>query len=501
MEPEKAEEEEELFQNIKETRQGAGEHNKTPGGYATAWLNADRGRILGPSRSQEVQEGDSIELNVFGKYVDPKKVRLRPAAFVRTGLDQKIIRTLGEYGQNLAAAPNEIAIANVIALVITELQQKPAPEAYMGYALYDSDSILYEQGKVVLSKKARNKHEELIQKLSIKKDGYIETFLVNETSENVWFDQFRIMSTGPLIVQETHYDPWGVELSGLGYQYGGIKVNPYLYNSKEANGHLGVNWYDYGARMYDPAIGRWFVVDPMAEVDRMRSPFTYALNNPLRYIDPDGMVATDYLAYLDRANGNVNENSEQKSAEECERCTELPEVVVTETRIIDFSSVRSQNYLSQIGWNNFPQGQNNLGIDVLIQPRVIGGTVPFLPGGIGGWGNIRNLLSAFKNFRSILRFGKSAIPSNRLHHIFGKSEHALEGLVEKFGTEAKAFEAVQKAANLALKSGKLTPNSIGILPSGNSGNVINVGGLNVRLIGGRVENGKVVISSFSRKGF
>jgi hypothetical protein len=47
------------------------------------------------------------------------------------------------------------------------------------------------------------------------------------------FDQFRIMSTGPLIVQETHYDPWGVELEGLGYQYGGIKVNPYLYNGKE----------------------------------------------------------------------------------------------------------------------------------------------------------------------------------------------------------------------------------------------------------------------------
>lgn len=100
----------------------------------------------------------------------------------------------------------------------------------MGFALYDADSVLYEQGKVVLSKKARNKHEELIKKIAIPKDGYIETFLVNETSENVWFDQFRIQSTGPLIVQETHYDPWGVELSGLGYQYGGIKVNPYLYN-------------------------------------------------------------------------------------------------------------------------------------------------------------------------------------------------------------------------------------------------------------------------------
>ena len=102
------------------------------------------GRILGPSRSQEVQEGDRVELGVFGKYVDPKKFRLSPATFARTGMDRKIIRTLGEYGQNLAASPNELAIANVIALVITELQKKPAPEAYMGYALYDADSNLYE---------------------------------------------------------------------------------------------------------------------------------------------------------------------------------------------------------------------------------------------------------------------------------------------------------------------------------------------------------------------
>jgi RHS repeat-associated protein len=87
--------------------------------------------------------------------------------------------------------------------------------------------------------------------------------------------------------------PWGVELSGLGYQYGGIKINPYLYNGKEANGHLGVNVYDFGARMYDPAIGRWFVVDPLAEQMRRHSPYNYAFNNPMRYIDPDGMAPYD----------------------------------------------------------------------------------------------------------------------------------------------------------------------------------------------------------------
>jgi hypothetical protein len=58
-------------------------------------------------------------------------------------MDRKLIQKLGKYGQNLSAVPNEFAEANVI----SELETKPAPEAYMGYALYDSNSNLYEQGK------------------------------------------------------------------------------------------------------------------------------------------------------------------------------------------------------------------------------------------------------------------------------------------------------------------------------------------------------------------
>ncbi len=113
--------------------------------------------------------------------------------------------------------------------------------------------------------------------------------------------------------------------------------------------------------------------------------------------------------------------------------------------------------------------------------------------GIGGLG--KHLSSIFKS-----RFLSNTVPANRLNHIFGKSEHALEGLVLEFGSQSKAYNAVQNAANQALNKGLLTPNAKGILPSGNAGNIINVGNTNVRLIGGRVVNGKVVLSSFSRKG-
>jgi RHS repeat-associated protein len=63
----------------------------------------------------------------------------------------------------------------------------------------------------------------------------------------------------------------------------------YKYNGKELQDELGLNMYDYGARNYDPALGRWMNMDPMAEKYFGASPYNYVLNSPVNSIDPDGM--------------------------------------------------------------------------------------------------------------------------------------------------------------------------------------------------------------------
>ena len=91
-----------------------------------------------------------------------------------------------------------------------------------------------------------------------------------------------------------------VEETNNYYPFGGVfanstNVQPYKYNGKELDTKKGLNWYDYGARHYDAAVGRFATVDPMAEKYYFWSPYAYCLDNPIKYIDPNGMQSDDTI--------------------------------------------------------------------------------------------------------------------------------------------------------------------------------------------------------------
>ena len=186
------------------------------------------------------------------------------------------------------------------------------PAAYLNYIVFDRN-FTFIDGSFITSV---DNNQGVMQQFSINdiptitKPGYVCVYLSNEsdvTTHLILFDELNIHLTRP-IEQVQDYYPFGLTMAGTSYQRLGTQENKFKYNGKEIQDDLDLNWYDYGVRMYDPAIGRWWVVDPLAEKWNQYSPYNYAINNPLLYIDPDCEDVID-------ANGNVvqieiNENED-----------------------------------------------------------------------------------------------------------------------------------------------------------------------------------------------
>ncbi|MFN1218822.1 DUF6443 domain-containing protein [Chryseobacterium kwangjuense] len=104
---------------------------------------------------------------------------------------------------------------------------------------------------------------------------------------NIRLSYYQSTSVDAVVVdKETNYYPFGMEYEGFQGANTDLQSYTYGYNGKERQKETG--WNDYGARMYMPELGRWGVVDPLAEKHPDMSPFSYTANNPIRYIDPDG---------------------------------------------------------------------------------------------------------------------------------------------------------------------------------------------------------------------
>ncbi|MDX6183946.1 DUF6443 domain-containing protein [Flavobacterium sp. Fl-77] len=111
------------------------------------------------------------------------------------------------------------------------------------------------------------------------------------------------------IIEENNYYPFGLKHNGYNppnTSLGNNDAQKYKFNGKELQDELGLGMYDYGARNYDPALGRWMNVDPKTEMLEKSSPYVYALNCPIVYLDRDGELPI-------LINGRVSADSERAS--------------------------------------------------------------------------------------------------------------------------------------------------------------------------------------------
>ena len=125
-------------------------------------------------------------------------------------------------------------------------------------------------------------YENGVRKLLLTDEGYVT---LSDGKYHYYLHQGnnRVVINQSGTVEETnHYYPFGGVFASTG------NVQPYKYNGKELDAKKGLNWYDYGARHYDAALGRFTTNDRFAEKYHSMSPYQYGANNPVKHIDVKG---------------------------------------------------------------------------------------------------------------------------------------------------------------------------------------------------------------------
>src|SRR5690606_2495709 len=180
-----------------------------------------------------------------------------------------------------------------------------APKAYLHVLFFNEQFKFDENASVVVpvaySPNAKNTIAKIgANAVQAKKNGYVYVYFSNESEELVFFDNFKLSHERGRILEETHYYAFGLTIAGISSKaISNAPDNRYKYNGKEVQKQYfsdgsGLEWYDYGARMYDAQVGRWHVQDNYSEKYKITSPYVYVLNNPIYYTDPNGDTVRVY---------------------------------------------------------------------------------------------------------------------------------------------------------------------------------------------------------------
>ena len=127
-------------------------------------------------------------------------------------------------------------------------------------------------------------YENGVQKLLLTDEGYVT---LSDGKYHYYLKDHQgnnrvVINQSGTVEEANHYYPFGGVFASTG------NTQPYKYNGKELDAKKGLNWYDYGVRMYDAALGRFATVDPSAENYFNTSLYAYCGNNPISRIDPTG---------------------------------------------------------------------------------------------------------------------------------------------------------------------------------------------------------------------
>ncbi|HAS42994.1 MAG TPA: hypothetical protein DCS93_21115 [Microscillaceae bacterium] len=248
----------------------------------SAKLNATH--PLGPWNSLKLGKGDVVTAKVYAKHIQSSSSNDGGTGLnlYVTNLGANGVNNAGEAGNN----NNPLTLNLGLGINPNPSNTNTLPMASLRYIFYDGDGKFVAQGQQAISNASLNNWETLELSFEAPQNGTLQVFVSNESNTDVWFDEMEVNYQRKMIVQETHYYPFGLPIVGIGKK--GNPEGKELYQGKEWQTDHELNLYDFHARQYDPVLGRFVGVDPKGQ---FASPYVAMGNNPVNAVDPDGQIA------------------------------------------------------------------------------------------------------------------------------------------------------------------------------------------------------------------
>lgn len=308
MEVNRIEEEEDDFYNVSPARvtRPITMPNDNTYGYnsKSAELTSSKDAGQGPGRMIPVKQGDLIDLSTKYWFEDlaMEDNRLTIAQIVQS-LALSLISSGGDVVDNIESLTNAytnsqsmeyLALSNLVAEMFEDVDLSK-PQAFMIYLSLNEKFVASKSpysGFIQVTE--ANQLGVLVRdQLTMPLNGYFHVFLVNASSKPVNFDNMTVNVIKANVLQQMDYYPYG-----LMYQKQDVNATNNLlwHHGKElqenefAQQGKSMDLEDFGARMYDPVVARWWSLDPMAEKRSWVTPYNFVQNNPITRIDPNGML-------------------------------------------------------------------------------------------------------------------------------------------------------------------------------------------------------------------
>jgi len=278
-----------VFQNVNTSstywvsKSGA---NNTSGGQYVMRMNSTY--PVGPSKSLKVFPGDVVNMEVWSYYEGSSGFggSDQPLTALITAVASAFGGTSGAGGES-GSIYNGISAAYGFSGAPVN-QSDVVPTAHLNYILFDKDYNLLDMGwQGVQSAANFSKQKISFSPVTIKEPGYLLVYLSYEGTGTNWvyFDDLKITHTKTNVIQYNEYYPFGLQANSS-WARDNTK-NDFLYNQgSELNATS--NWYDLPFRNYDPVLGRFVQIDPLAVEYDMFTPYHYSANNPILFNDPSG---------------------------------------------------------------------------------------------------------------------------------------------------------------------------------------------------------------------